>query len=149
MAVNATLAAQRLCAAADWKLTQLSVHKGLYLAHMTFLGKTDGQPLISERFQAWDYGPVIPSLYHELKMFGRKPVRDIFWTTGLKDDTPEAQVLDAIGSQIKSISPSALVHFTHDPKGAWAKHYRAGARGITIPNEDILEEYKWRPKKSS
>jgi len=147
MSVSPQCAAQELCEAADWKLTQLSVHKGLYLAHMTFLGKTNGKPLLNEFFQAWDYGPVVPSLYHDLKMFGRKPVKNVFWGGELDSESIEANVLRAIGKQIKNISPSALVHFTHDPKGAWAKHYRPGGRGVVIPNEDILEEYEWRPKK--
>jgi len=149
MAISPQAAAQRLCEAADWKLTQLSVHKGLYLAHMTYLGKTAGCPLVSEEFQAWDYGPVLPSLYHDLKMFGRKPVKNVSWSSATAGGEREIEVLDSIGNQIRNIPSSALVHFTHDPNGAWAKHYRPGARGIVIPNEDILEEYDWRPKKTA
>ena len=142
-------ATQRLCEAAEWGLTQLSVQKGLYLAHMTYLGTTNGEPLLSEEFQAWDLGPVLPSLYRDLKMFGRKPVKNIFWTTRMVDGSRESSVLDSIGWRIKCLTPSRLVQFTHDPRGAWAKHYRPGARGIVIPNKDILEEYEWRPKKAA
>lgn len=28
--------------------------------------------------------------------------------------------------------------------GAWAKHYIPGARGVTIPNADIVDEYNKR-----
>lgn len=146
MSVSAEQAAWCLCEAADWKLTQLSVHKGLYLAHMTHLGK-HGEPLISERFQAWDYGPVVPSLYSSLKMFGRRPVKDIFWVDPIDPDGSAANIIKSIAKQIRDIPAGALVHFTHDPKGAWAKNYQPGVRGIEIPNQDILEEYHWRPKK--
>lgn len=149
MAVTSSAAANRLCEKTDWALTQLSVHKGLFLAHMTYLGRTKGDPLLSENFQAWDYGPVLPSLYHELKMFGRKPVKNIFWHSGIPDGTLEAEIIDSIAGQIKGISPTALVHFTHDPKGAWAKNYKPGLKGCVISNKDILDEYEWRPKRAA
>jgi uncharacterized phage-associated protein len=117
---------------------------------MFHLGKTRGQePLVPESFEAWDYGPVLPSLYHDLKMFGRKPVRNAFWTPPVADGTEEAASIDGIAEIVKSLTPSALVGFTHDPRGAWAKHYHAGAKGVTIPNSDILEEYDWRPKRAA
>lgn len=29
------------------------------------------QPLVSDHFEAWQYGPVHPSIYHEFKHFGQ------------------------------------------------------------------------------
>lgn len=147
MATTPRKAAQRICEAADWTLSHLSVQKGLYLAHMIYLGISGGRPLVDEDFEAWDYGPVLPSLYHDLKMFGRKPVKNIFWSSGVPDGADEAGVLDNIGRQIKGVGPGVLVHLTHRPNGAWAKHYRPGVRGTVIPNKDILEEYETSPPK--
>ncbi len=149
MATTPRKAAHRMCEAAQWTLSHLSVQKGLYLAHMTYLGITRGAPLINENFQAWDYGPVLPSLYQDLKMFGRRPVKDIFWLGGLPDEAPESEVIDNIARMIKESNPAALVQWVHHPDGAWAKHYSPGIRGIVIPNTDILEEYDWRPKRQA
>jgi uncharacterized phage-associated protein len=149
MSVTSSAAANRLCEKTNWSLTQLSVHKGLYLAQMTYLGRTVGLPLISEEFQAWDLGPVLPSLYHDLKMFGRKPVKNIFWQRGVEEGTLAAEVIDSIAAQISGVSPTALVHFTHHSNGAWAKNYKPGQKGCIIPNSDILDEYEWRPKKAA
>ena len=52
MSVSPESAAYRLCEKAGWSLTQLSVQKGLYLAHMLHLGRTNGAPLLNEEFQA-------------------------------------------------------------------------------------------------
>jgi uncharacterized phage-associated protein len=50
-------------AAADGKrLTPLQLIKLVYIAHGWYLGLT-GEPLINEPPEAWQYGPVIPSLY--------------------------------------------------------------------------------------
>ena len=139
----------RMCEKTDWSLSQLSIQKGLYISHMVHLGQNSGSPLVSEQFEAWDYGPVLPSVYQMLKMFGRKPVKNIFLEANGLDGTSAADVIDVIAAQIKEMRPASLVHYTHDPKGAWAKHYCPGARGVTIPNEDILSEYDWRSKEAA
>nr|WP_256351506.1 type II toxin-antitoxin system antitoxin SocA domain-containing protein [Pseudomonas gingeri] len=43
--------------------------KLVYYSHGWHAGYTD-QPLINEAVETWQYGPVIPSLYHEFKRFG-------------------------------------------------------------------------------
>ncbi len=121
------------------------MQKMLYLAHMFHLGK-HGTPLVRGQFEAWDYGPVHPALYHRLKIFGSSPVRNIFRRDG---DVSEGQselikeVLDAL----PDTSSGRLVAITHWENGAWAKHYQPGVRGIPIPNEDIIEEFNSRIRK--
>lgn len=149
MSVSVSAAAYRLCEAMDWSISQLSAQKGIYLAHMIHLGENDGKPLVSEAFQAWEYGPVLPSLYQDLKMFGRKPIKNVFWLSKAEGGTSEANAIDSVASQIKGISAARLVHITHHPDGAWAKHYAAARNGVVIPNKDILAEYEWRTKKTA
>src|ERR1700676_3931940 len=63
-------------AAADGKsLDPMKLQKLIYFAHGWSLALTD-IPLIEEHPEAWDYGPVIPSVYHEFKLFGRKPITE-------------------------------------------------------------------------
>jgi uncharacterized phage-associated protein len=33
-----------------------------------------GQPLINEYFEAWDYGPVIPTVYYEFREYKDNPL---------------------------------------------------------------------------
>ena len=51
------------------ELTQMHLQKLVYLAHGWCLAVT-GKPLIEEKIQAWDYGPVIKPLYDALKSYG-------------------------------------------------------------------------------
>ena len=49
--------------------TNLDLNKLVYLCHGWTLG-VHGKPLIADRVEAWRYGPVIPAIYHEYKLFG-------------------------------------------------------------------------------
>tara|TARA_R100000789_G_C2995631_1_gene147365 strand:- start:371 stop:814 length:444 start_codon:yes stop_codon:yes gene_type:complete len=133
-------AAKRLCERSGWSLTNLKLQKLLYISHMFHLGKT-GEPLVNGHFEAWDYGPVSPFLYHKVKVFGSSPVENIFHSTPDIGDVPEAEMLDSAIDQLANSPPGRLVAITHWDRGAWAKHYIPGEQGISIPNEDIRQEY--------
>jgi uncharacterized phage-associated protein len=144
MALSTDSAAHYLCKVRDWTLTPLEVQKLLYLAHMVSLGRSNGErPLVRESFQAWDYGPVLPSLYHQLKMFGDSPVRDVFLAKS-RDDSPSAKIIGQVAKSYANKSAGDLVAMTHRDGGAWAKSYRPGVKDRIIPDGDILEEYRRR-----
>ena len=145
MSISALSAAKRLAERSGWSLTNLQLQKLLYISHMFHLGRT-GQPLIQGKFEAWDYGPVHPSIYHSVKVFGADPVGNIFHAIPDVPNGPDADVLDEVYNHLEDTDPAKLVAITHWDGGAWAKHYRPGVRGITIPNEDIHQEYNNRAK---
>ena len=51
----------------------MKLQKLVYYAHGWYAGYT-GKPLIDETIEAWQYGPVISSLYQEFKRFGSNPI---------------------------------------------------------------------------
>lgn len=143
MTVSVFDAAKTLGHYADWKLTNLQMQKILYLAHMVYMGKHNGEPLVNDEFQSWEYGPVLPSLYHKIKFFGNNPVKDIFFTNNMLDKhIDEAKVLKEASEQFKNVSPAYLVGLTHRKDGAWDKTYIKDAKGIVIPNNEILAEFQ-------
>ena len=77
MAISPFKALKTLGQIGGWNLTNLQIQKILYLIHLFYLGRK-GDPLINESFEAWDYGPVLPSLYHEINFFDSDPVLDVF-----------------------------------------------------------------------
>lgn len=54
-------------------ITNLKAQKLLYYAQGVSLAKT-GKPLFDDDFYAWQHGPVIPTLYQQLKQFGSSQI---------------------------------------------------------------------------
>ena len=142
MPVSSSSAAKFICARGNWGVTNLALQKILYMAHMVHLGRT-GQRLVDAEFQAWDYGPVEPSLYRQVRMFGNRPIQDIFYFSPPAPPS-EAATLGEACDALLSKSPGELVSMTHWQQGAWARHYVPGARAIPIPDTDIIAEYRAR-----
>jgi uncharacterized phage-associated protein len=140
MAISVLAAAKWLGQKSNWSLSNLELQKLIYLAHMFFLGRT-GKPLVSGVFEAWDYGPVHPTLYHVVKMFGARPVENIFGTVPDLEDGEEKSILGEAYDVLGGVGASRLVAATHRKDGAWDKNYIPGQRHCIILNSDILHEY--------
>lgn len=135
-------AAKKLAESSDWSLTNLELQKIVYLAHMFYMGRHDGEPLVHGNFEAWDYGPVHPDLYHRAKIFGSEKVKGFIFR-GIGDPSgPECEILEEAYRDLGHVRAGRLVSATHRKGGAWENNYRPGARGIIIPNSDILAEYQ-------
>jgi len=144
MTISAFSAARKLCELSNWQISNLKLQKILYFAHMVYMGKNNGAPLIYENFEAWDYGPVVPILYHEAKGYGAESIkmgfRNAEGITGLAEETE----LTAAWNRLSDKSEGVLIASTHKNGGAWHKNYVPSERGIQIPNNDILQDYKDR-----
>ncbi len=145
MTLSAAQVAKRICERSGWELSNLEIQKLVYLICMRYLGR-HGEPLISETFEAWDYGPVLPDLYHRLKAFGSGPVRGVLngvpeVTNGLRAD-----FIDSTYDELKEFSASQLVSITHAPHTAWYRHYRRNVRNAVIPRRSIQAEYEARQR---
>lgn len=141
--ISPSSAAKYLCQISGWRISNLQLQKLLYLTDMNYTGQT-GQRLLDEDFEAWDYGPVLPSLYHQCKSFGSKAVPDIFWGVSSIEGSNEAVWLNVAWQNLREQTPGQLVENTHWEGGAWAKHYAPGAKGVKIPTGDMIDEYRRR-----
>jgi len=124
----------------DGKVDHLSMQKLLYLSHMIHLGE-NGRRLVSGNFEAWDYGPVEPALYHKLKSYKSNNIRDIFPEGPYGKKEPEHESMKLVVDIFSDVPSVRLVSMTHREGGAWAKCYKPGVRGRVIPDKLILEEY--------
>jgi uncharacterized phage-associated protein len=145
MTISTFQAAKTICNLSNWTISNLPLQKLLYLAHMYHLGEYN-EPLITGQFEAWDLGPVEPSLYHKIKAYGNQPIVDIFYCAILDNNSNEFKSLETVYKQFKDSPPGKLVSITHDDNGAWALNYKPNIHGLIISNEDILNEYKYRTK---
>lgn len=141
MSITPLQAAKNICELGHWKVSNLSLQKILYFCHMVYMGRNEGKFLLDESFEAWMYGPVLPSLYHTLKIFGSKHITNSFSGVEdiLEDDT--RSFLAEVGGALLKRDPWDLVTLTHTKEGAWAKNYEPYCQR-EISNKDILEEYK-------
>ncbi len=142
MTITSAAALRRMCEVKDWNITNLEANKLLYFAQMIALGEFD-KPLVDEYFEAWDLGPVLPGAYHKAKMFGDKPIKKFIFSSRGPIASWEA-IFQRTLEEFGHLKSGQLVADSHWPQGAWAEHYTRGARGVEIPNDDILKEYRRR-----
>jgi len=149
MAARLESVAKYICKKSGWTVSNLQLQKLMYLAQMIYMGRNNGKPLFDGTFQAWDYGPVEPNLYHTVKGYGSGRIPDVFsGALGFEEDDPRRKVMDDVCKRFLKFSAGDLVDITHSDKGAWAEYYTPRARNIIIPDEAIFDEYKRRnPKK--
>ncbi len=140
MTISVYAAAKRLGERSGWSLSNLELQKILYIAHMFHIGQTK-EPLVTGYFEAWDYGPVHPKLYHRVKIFGSSPVENIFHSAPEIESEEDAETLDSAVEQFGNARSGKLVAITHWDGGAWAKYHIPGERGVVIPNEAIYQEF--------
>jgi uncharacterized phage-associated protein len=132
-----TLAAMRNDA-----ITPMQLLKLVYIAHGWMLGLY-GRPLISDEVQAWQYGPVIPSLYNATKKFRSQPVAEqLAVRTESQLDESETDVIDQVYGLYGHLTGPALSRITHALDTPWSRTYLPGTFGIVISNDLIEDHYR-------
>lgn len=117
-------------------ISNLQLQKILYFIQKGFL--QNGKQAFWDNIEAWQFGPVVPSVYFEFCGFGATP---IFMTFPNTITPPEQQFIDKIINENRSYNPWMLVEKTHKTGGAWDTIYQGG-RGNRriIPQELICAE---------
>lgn len=142
MAARTDSVCRFICEKGGWKVTNLQLQKILYLAQMIYMGRSGGERLVDTGFEAWDYGPVSPEVYHKVRMFGARSIEDVFFhARPFSDEDPRRETLEEACNVLLPMSAGKLVEITHWKDGAWATHYEPGVRGLRIPDDDIFAEY--------
>ncbi len=130
-------------------LTPLRLIKLTCIAHGWTLALM-GQPLFDERIEAWSFGPVVPSLYHEFKEFRKNPITRYSMEYCFTGDVsiPRLpmmngelhELLKNVWSFYKRYTASQLVALTHEVGTPWS--IARGRKTKEIPNADIKRHYK-------
>ena len=135
--------------------TQMKLQKLMYFAHGWNLALYD-EPLVDQSFHAWEYGPVIPSIYHDFKAFGTIGI-DTFgselvsqpgvlfsWKTPIisSDNTKVNALLDRIWVVYGRYSGTQLSRITHLEGSPWKvmRDKNIGVRDVIIP-DDLIRDY--------
>lgn len=135
------------------KLTPMKLQKLVYYAVGWFAGHT-GKPLVDEAVEAWQYGPVFPSLYHEFKRFGSgvitskatelDPEEFEIVAAATPEDTNVRKFLDNIWDSYSKYTGIALSEMTHAQGSPWDQTWSAsqGVRNVSIPFEQVRDHFK-------
>lgn len=122
----------------DDQITNLKLNKLLYYAQGVCLART-GRPLFSETIEAWEFGPVVPSIYHQYKCCGKNPIAmsedDVDYASFSSDE------LDAILDVIREFGQytgAKLVSLSHRPDTPWSTARSEGSPVISI---DTIRNY--------
>ena len=127
-------------------LTIMQLLKLVYIAHGWSLALLKA-PLINEEPEAWQHGPVFPSIYREFRRFGSQRIHGR--AAGPFGSIPHADLSDQQQSVVKSVVRNygdmhafALSRMTHEPGTPWFVTYRDGhGASDDIPNAIIAEHY--------
>ncbi len=119
----------------------MQVLKLVYIAHGWMLALHE-HPLIRDRIEAWQYGPVIPLLYKKLRHFRSNPVKKIKVYKKEHLDSDEMAMIRMIYDLYGHLSALKLSSITHKAGSPWDLTYERGSFGIPISNDLIQSHYE-------
>lgn len=124
-------------------MTNLRLNKLMYFAQAWSLVLLN-KPLFAEPIEAWPFGPVIPSVYHKYKSYGKSQITslDSKFHMDLLDDQ-EQQLLFATMAYYGDYSTHGLVDMSHEAGSPWAQ--ACGAKATVIKPEDIRAFFEKKP----
>lgn len=138
------------------EITPLKLQKLVYFAHGWNLALFD-RPLLGETVQAWQYGPVISSLYETFKHFGAHPIhgmadvvtQDGYLPASLEREAATEQELDdatavigRVWEQYGRFTASQLTNLTHSPDSPWSLVPSKQTPERPIPDSLIAEYFR-------
>ena len=136
--------------------TPFRIIKMVVIAHGRTLAALR-RPLIHDRIEAWRLGPTIPVLYHELSIWGDRPVRELrysgtvpgedarmdaereaFFAEIIPED--ERALIDMVVAEYDGWSSDDLRRLCCEPGTPWDQHYD-GEIATEIPDGTIRAYY--------
>lgn len=121
------------------QLTNLHLQKMVYVCHGISLAHFD-RPLILEDVQAWQYGPVVPSVYFNFKEHGSSVIK----LNDRKDvelDSDSHEIVCNVIDMLGDYTGWQLVDLTHQEGSPWHKVWKADKKIRAIPDEVIKQHY--------
>lgn len=136
-------------------VSHLKLQKLIYIAHGWHLAFFN-QPLIDSTVEAWQFGPVIPVVYNELKHWGSRDFtfNPIGMSLRHSETFPDTlEVVDGVWHHYKTYKANELVELTHEKGTPWDAVFWGGTYKAPIPDPltqnyyvGLLEQNKQKNK---
>ena len=117
-------------------ISNLKLQKILYFVQAEFLVGM-GKACFDDNIEAWTYGPVVPSVYFEYRIFGSTNIPDQGDDGFESISRQDKGRLDAIIDAAAKYSASSLVEITHR-QSPWKNAYR---RNDNVIKQSEIKEY--------
>ena len=129
-------------------ITPLKLLKLVYLCYGWVRAITDLR-LFEEHFEAWDYGSIVPSLYHEFKRFGKNPITEKSYVYDFDERDPYIPrivnnqritfIMQKCWDVFKIYKASALANEIHETDGPWVTVYKKGKNNLL--NDEVIKVF--------
>jgi uncharacterized phage-associated protein len=142
-----------LCDSQGRKVTNLALQKIVYFCHVWSLIELS-RPLVRHKFEAWEFGPVLPYLYREFEKYDRSPIVGRATQIDLFDgkhrmvaydfDPETDSLLHKIAGFYSQLRAGDLVDLSHAKGGPWHTVWNHGGTvnpGMKIEDAKIVEFY--------
>lgn len=135
-------------------ISNLKLQKMLYFVQATFL-VNENKSCFNEEIEAWDFGPVVPSVYHEFKRYGSRSIPYInkyidltngIWESKEKEfdmniiSKEDQYVIDKMVDECSEYTANQLVEITHS-QSPWMDSYVRGWNNV-ISRESICNFFR-------
>ena len=142
-------------------LSNMHLQKMVFFAHAAYF-KENERPLIVDPVMAWLHGPVIESLYHELKRYGNGDIKELVSKVvpcqddkpfpcklvipGVReDDNDTIAYLSKVWKTLAHVETWKLRKLSHEKGGAWYKtildYAKSQDRKIDPSNDAEVEAF--------
>ncbi len=120
-------------------ISNLKLQKMLYFLQAEFLVSRN-VACFREGIEAWDFGPVVPEVYHRYKVYGSASIPSIVGDDYCPFNGNDKSLADDIIEVCAKYSASRLVEITHK-QSPWLSAYHKYS-GAPISNESIRSFFK-------
>ena len=122
----------------DW-MSNFKLQNVLYFVQAEFL-VVKGRPCFDDSIEAWDFGPVIRSVYRQYAIYGGMMILEA------KAPMPhlareDRKLIDGIVKECEKYGTTELISIT-TKQAPWQNAYRNFGRRNTLSNADIYEFFK-------
>ena len=101
----------------------MKLQKILYFIQAKFLVEKN-TPCFSEKIEAWTFGPVIPEVHQQYKIFGNAHIPCVDVQDDFKISEQDKALIDNMIDKCSKFTASQLVEITHR-QTPWKKAYRS------------------------
>lgn len=126
-------------------VSNLQLQKMLYFAQCDYMKEHGGDVLFDDAFEAWQYGPVVPSVYNIYSIFGGAPITKASKFRNFNIFGLSAECVKDLGRDVAECVKKTIAKWINNP--AWElveESHKAGGAWDLVYNENGIEASGYR-----